>query len=177
MALPMMTIGTARADQIRISQPKDQVVMETPLGVQAVIFQIQNTGAPHFAPVTFGPITESVLPRSGDTNLDIIMSDITVGCDAILLPSKSCTLTASYDILDADPFDEDEADPGDPGATWYFRIDVPWTDTLGGSGTAHKLVIITVIDDPVPEPTTLSLLGTGLLAFAGVARRRLRAHD
>jgi len=42
-----------------------------------------------------------------------------------------------------------------------------------GGGSATWAPMITLTDTVVPEPNSLYLLGTGLLALAGVVRRKL----
>jgi hypothetical protein len=180
MALSMMAIGTARADQVEIGNPMPMapVVNETRLGHGDVTFEIVNTGVPDLSTVTLGEITETLVAVSGDTKLDVIVMSATFGCSSKMLDiADSCKQTASYNILDGDPFDKKEADPGLPPAVWRFGISVPWTDAKGSSGTATDSVLITVRDAPVPEPSTFFLFGSGLLGVAGVLRSRLRARS
>ena len=48
-----------------------------------------------------------------------------------------------------------------------------WEDTLGGGDFDHQDFVATVQDiTPVPLPTAVWLLGSGLIGLAGVARRR-----
>ena len=63
-----------------------------------------------------------------------------------------------------------------------FDLDVPWTffgfsltsDNLTPDGTPASVISTDIKNSPIPEPTTMMLLGTGLLA-AFRARRRQQA--
>lgn len=87
-------------------------------------------------------------------------------------------------------FDEDH-DPLDPDDTFTFKVDLgsPSThlfgDPFGDAGTtfffkyggldAEDFYVASVEVEPVPEPGTLLLLGSGIVGLAGRARRRTRS--
>jgi hypothetical protein len=49
------------------------------------------------------------------------------------------------------------------------------TIDLTTAGAQGDFSDVTLTENPVPEPSSLLLLGTGLAAFAGMLRRKLRA--
>jgi hypothetical protein len=59
------------------------------------------------------------------------------------------------------------------GAATNYALDFDWN----AGGTPSKDVVLTnvAINSPVPEPSSFILLGSGLLAAAGVVRRRIAA--
>jgi hypothetical protein len=89
---------------------------------------------------------------------------------------KSCSVTARYDVIDADPLDEH--DTTNVSGLWFGGIRVPWTTSHGISSESVGVDVVLVEDAAgvgsfaIPDPSTWVglLVGFSALGFVGYFR-------
>jgi len=167
-------------------------------------FDADTPGAPNPSD-TVGGLTLSVLGAgtvcdvSGDgfTSLSgnaLITNDCggTYGGTILEFSSPLSSLTFDYAISGSDPVgilylldgqfvgvDSLTYTPGDPPSfEGSLTITGLFNDVLfdtGGSSSDYALDNLSAVVAPVPEPSSIALLATGMLGFAGLVRRRFKA--
>ncbi|HXA38392.1 MAG TPA: PEPxxWA-CTERM sorting domain-containing protein [Phenylobacterium sp.] len=160
----------------------------------SLLFQVRNNGLVNSV-ISLGLMTTTV---EGVPGTDITNDVLTAGptgqafpgsCGTALEAFQSCFINAQFNVVDADPFDQDHDDAHADWGAWLVQLHVPWVvpqppcdparsptgDVCSGT-QASPFYDVHVNDDraPVPEPGAwaLLILGAGL---AGAALRRRRA--
>jgi len=174
----LAVVDPARAVQLAISEPPDITIFEAN-GVQLPIdFQLINTGTPDLRTLEFVSITQVVTPNSstGDITREVLKGldpgscksgDLTV---SRLSPTETCTISSTFIALDGDPFDSDKKVDA---AEWLAGLSVTWR--FVGETVTHNDVnaaLVTIKDDPVPEPAAWALMLTGFAVVGAALRRR-----
>lgn len=147
------------------------------------------TGSPtnNFGQITVGTAPPPGIPVSSPFNLEIIFSSPNTGnqlYNAIVSGTVTALTEGGVNV---------DFNPGDPLSFAAFRTGIPFHDPLtnsfgnfsllvqGGpiqSGQTDGISGTITVQNIVPEPATMTLLGTGLLGLLGMAhRRRRRAAD
>ncbi len=122
-----------------------------------------------------GDVTISFLPSFGST-LTSLSIDI-----AGYVPAQFEILDSADNVLLSDALTLTEGAFTDPGV--YAHYSVTSTTGIGGfaflgsgieGNTSIDNVVVNQAGSAVPEPTTWGLIGAGLVALAGIGRRRAR---
>jgi hypothetical protein len=158
-----------------------------PVGTYSLSLQTANSGIHHTSPiegVLSGTITFD--STSHITAADLIFQDTTDGTEMIFNNPGPTTIVPPPDVhnsVSAQIFDA-----ADPTIYYYFDVHVgndgSYSILCGvdcptyiafpdGSGPSFEYGELTPVSSPVPEPSTLVLIGSGILGAAGAIRRRL----
>jgi hypothetical protein len=168
----------ALAVQLAISEPPDIPMFEANGAQIPIDFQLINTGTPDLRTLEFVSITQVVTPNNstGDITREVLKGldpgscksgDLTV---SRLSPTETCTITSTFIALDGDPFDSDKKVDA---AEWLAGLSVTWR-FVGETATHNDVnaALVTIKDDPVPEPAAWALLLTGFAVVGAALRRR-----
>lgn len=170
--------GSARAVQLAISEPADITMFEANGALVPIDFQLVNTGTPDLKTLEFVSITQVVTPNdsTGDFTREVLKGLEPGSCKSgdltlsRLSPTETCTITSTFIALDGDPFDSHKVVDS---ATWIAGLSVTWR--FVGETVTHNDVngaLVTIKDDPIPEPATWALMLTGFAALGAALRRR-----
>lgn len=127
----------------------------------------QTFAGPSFAPPHDGP---SIAPTFGNSGSSEVSADFDDYASGSLIPLIEGNRVSTGDLnLMFDLYGRIWGDLTNPGDNWSGYI------TGNGKATIPYTVELNVEYSPVPEPSTIALLGTGLVGLAGVARRKFAA--
>ena len=173
----------ARAVQLAISQPPDFDMLEDSGRAVQIGFRVINTGVPVTSTIELLSIKQVVTPGSddpGDITREVLKPLIAGDCKrgdeviTLLSSAESCDIVSIFLALDGDPFDEDKKVDS---ALWLAGISINWR--FRGQTEIHNDVngaLVTIKDDPVPEPAAWALMLGGLAGLGAVLRGRRRAQ-
>jgi hypothetical protein len=179
-ALPLWA-SPVQAVQLAISQPADIEMFEANGELVDLVFEVINTGTPELKSIEFTSITQVVTPWDppGDIEREVLKKWLVGSCMAgenavtRLAPTEKCTITSTYIVLDGDPFDTHKVVDS---ATWLAGLSVGYR-FVGETALFSEVNggLVTIKDDPIPEPSTWALLLAGFAALGGALRWSRRA--
>lgn len=168
--------GSTKAVQLAISQPADIEMFEANGTLVDLVFELVNTGTPQLKSIEFTSITQVVTPWDppGDIEREVLkkwaVGQCLAGENAVtrLAPTESCKITSTYIALDGDPFDAHKVVDS---ATWLAGLSVGYR-FVGETALFSEVNggLVTIKDDPIPEPSTWALLLAGFAALGAALR-------